>query len=246
MSTAGASILGFGYLFPFVYLTPGLPLRRARGRQPVGRQGPRVDRRSRRRPTHNFDECRSWTKSPTTTPSAKEAARVLDSPTRPRRIPQPLQHHFDEPRAAARAPRRSGCGCSSRRRSSSSAGCSGPTRLPHALPRGLLARQPPPQLEDRLLQHAGADRLEPDHGDGRLLRGDRQEPRRGLHPGDDPAGLGVPGRQVLRVRREDRPCLGDGPHAGCLLPGARFDAHALHATGAAAGRRRSSSRSTSR
>ncbi len=32
-----------------------------------------------------------------------------------------------------------------------------------------------------------------------------------------------------------RPCLGDGSHAGCLLPGARFDAHALHATGASAG-----------
>jgi cytochrome c oxidase subunit III len=32
-----------------------------------------------------------------------------------------------------------------------------------------------------------------------------------------------------------RPCLGDGSHAGCLLPGARFDAHALHAEGATAG-----------
>ena len=27
------------------------------------------------------------------------------------------------------------------------------------------------------------------------------------------------------------PCLGDGEHAGCLLPGARFDASALHAEG---------------
>ena len=27
------------------------------------------------------------------------------------------------------------------------------------------------------------------------------------------------------------PCLGDGPHAGCLVPGARFDASALHLEG---------------
>jgi cytochrome c oxidase subunit 3 len=28
------------------------------------------------------------------------------------------------------------------------------------------------------------------------------------------------------------PCLGDSDHAGCLLPGERFDAHAIHAEGA--------------
>ena len=28
-----------------------------------------------------------------------------------------------------------------------------------------------------------------------------------------------------------RPCLGDGPHAGCLVPGARFDAASLHVEG---------------
>jgi cytochrome c oxidase subunit 3 len=27
------------------------------------------------------------------------------------------------------------------------------------------------------------------------------------------------------------PCFGDGPHAGCLVPGARFDAQALHVEG---------------
>jgi cytochrome c oxidase subunit 3 len=32
-----------------------------------------------------------------------------------------------------------------------------------------------------------------------------------------------------------RPCLGDGPHAGCLVPGERFDASALHLEGAEAG-----------
>jgi cytochrome c oxidase subunit 3 len=31
-----------------------------------------------------------------------------------------------------------------------------------------------------------------------------------------------------------RPCFGDGPHAGCLVPGERFDAAALHVEGAAA------------
>ena len=28
-----------------------------------------------------------------------------------------------------------------------------------------------------------------------------------------------------------RPCLGDGPHSGCLVPGARFDAASLHVEG---------------
>jgi cytochrome c oxidase subunit 3 len=32
-----------------------------------------------------------------------------------------------------------------------------------------------------------------------------------------------------------RPCLGDGPHQGCLLPGERFDASALHLEGAEGG-----------
>jgi cytochrome c oxidase subunit 3 len=31
------------------------------------------------------------------------------------------------------------------------------------------------------------------------------------------------------------PCLGEGPHAGCLVPGERFDASALHVEGASAG-----------
>jgi len=31
------------------------------------------------------------------------------------------------------------------------------------------------------------------------------------------------------------PCLGDGPHAGCLVPGERFDAAALHLEGAEGG-----------
>jgi len=32
-----------------------------------------------------------------------------------------------------------------------------------------------------------------------------------------------------------RPCLGDGPYAGCLVPGERFDASALHVSGAEGG-----------
>lgn len=32
-----------------------------------------------------------------------------------------------------------------------------------------------------------------------------------------------------------RPCFGDGPHTGCLVPGPRFDASALHLEGAEAG-----------
>jgi cytochrome c oxidase subunit 3 len=32
-----------------------------------------------------------------------------------------------------------------------------------------------------------------------------------------------------------RPCFGDGPHTGCLVPGERFDASALHLSGDAGG-----------
>ena len=42
LSTAGATILGAGYLLPMVYLTYAWFKRQAGGRQPVGRQGPRV------------------------------------------------------------------------------------------------------------------------------------------------------------------------------------------------------------
>src|SRR5262249_27604520 len=53
-----------------------------------------------------------------------------------------------------------------------------------------------------------------------LLRGDREEEPRGrLHPRHDPARLCVPGRQVLRVRRED-PAL-PGRRLARGLPAAR-------------------------
>ncbi len=42
------------------------------------------------------------------------------------------------------------------------------------------------------------------------------------------------GVKYFEYREKIAPCLGDGPHTGCLLPGARFDGEALHLTGGAA------------
>jgi cytochrome c oxidase subunit 3 len=43
------------------------------------------------------------------------------------------------------------------------------------------------------------------------------------------------GVKYLEYGEKIRPCLGDGPHAGCLVPGERFDASVLHLEGAEAG-----------
>ena len=40
------------------------------------------------------------------------------------------------------------------------------------------------------------------------------------------------GVKYLEYGEKIRPCLGDGPHAGCLLPGERFDPGAIHLEGA--------------
>jgi cytochrome c oxidase subunit III len=39
------------------------------------------------------------------------------------------------------------------------------------------------------------------------------------------------GVKYFEYHEKIAPCLGDGPHAGCLVPGARFDATALHLDG---------------
>jgi cytochrome c oxidase subunit 3 len=39
------------------------------------------------------------------------------------------------------------------------------------------------------------------------------------------------GVKVVEYGEKILPCLGDGPHAGCLVPGSRFDAEALHLEG---------------
>jgi cytochrome c oxidase subunit 3 len=43
------------------------------------------------------------------------------------------------------------------------------------------------------------------------------------------------GVKYVEYGEKIRPCFGDGSHAGCLVPGARFDASALHLEGAEAG-----------
>ena len=40
------------------------------------------------------------------------------------------------------------------------------------------------------------------------------------------------GVKYFEYREKIAPCLGDGPHTGCLVPGPRFDAEALHLEGA--------------
>ena len=43
------------------------------------------------------------------------------------------------------------------------------------------------------------------------------------------------GVKYFEYREKIAPCLGDGPHAGCLVPGERFDASAVHLEGAEGG-----------
>ena len=43
------------------------------------------------------------------------------------------------------------------------------------------------------------------------------------------------GVKYVEYGEKIRPCFGDGAHAGCLVPGARFDGSALHLEGAEAG-----------
>jgi cytochrome c oxidase subunit 3 len=43
------------------------------------------------------------------------------------------------------------------------------------------------------------------------------------------------GVKYVEYGEKIRPCFGDGSHAGCLVPGARFDGGALHLEGAEAG-----------
>ena len=56
LSSAGASILGVGYLLPRCYLIYSLVQGRSGRRESVARHRPRVDRRSRRRFPENFTE----------------------------------------------------------------------------------------------------------------------------------------------------------------------------------------------
>jgi cytochrome c oxidase subunit 3 len=43
------------------------------------------------------------------------------------------------------------------------------------------------------------------------------------------------GVKYFEYREKIAPCLGDGPHAGCLVPGERFDASAVHLEGVEGG-----------
>ena len=67
LSTAGASILGVGYLIPLFYLLWSLKYGKVAGRQPVGRDRPGVGRRRRRRRRRTSRRRRSSPARPTTT-----------------------------------------------------------------------------------------------------------------------------------------------------------------------------------
>ena len=75
LSTAGASILGVGYLLPMVYLLWSLRYGRIAGAEPVGRRRPRVETPSPP-PTENFAETPIVTGTPTTIRRAGGEAHV--------------------------------------------------------------------------------------------------------------------------------------------------------------------------
>ena len=109
----------------------------------------------------------------------------------------------------------------------------------HAYPEAFAAGSHHLELAGRLLQHPGADRLEPDHGDGRVLG------REGSIDGRSSAiswprscsARSSSASSTSSTAEKISPCFGDGPHAGCLVPGERFDAGALGLEGEAGGPR---------
>ena len=150
MSSAGASILGVGYLLPLVYLIWSLRYGKLAGLEPVGRRRPRVDddvaaadRELRGDAGRDLGRVRL--------PDPRGGPRCLKRRS-PRTHPA-LAHHFEASSSRTR-PRRSACGCSSSPRCCSSAACSRPTpSTATGIPDAFADRQPPARHHARHDQH---------------------------------------------------------------------------------------------
>ena len=127
MSTAGASILGVGYLLPLIYLLWSLRYGAAGAGQPWGATGLEWQTR-RRRPPRTSRAPRSSRPRRTTTSTSCPRCR-----TTPRRPPladaaahsaSHVAHHFDDAEQQREAVGARHVGCSSSTRSCSSAACS--------------------------------------------------------------------------------------------------------------------------
>ena len=201
LSTAGASILGVGYLLPMIYLMWSLRYGPRRGGEPVGRDRPRVEdavaAADRELPAHADRDPRSRTTTPARRPRLSDhvatggiagAGRV--APDVRVGVNEPLghaephayAHQFDDaeqqqeasPARHVDVPRHRGAVL--RRPLPRLHG------LPLALPERLRGRQPPARPHARHGQHRGADRQQPDDGARGARRADRTAQRPGALP----------------------------------------------------------------
>ena len=236
LSTAGATILGFGYLFPF---STSSTRSSGASRPATTRGAPRASsgRPPRRRPPTNFDEVPIVTEEPYDYAERAEGGRRCLSCAAPPRATTALQHHFADLRAAE--------------------GGGHPRDVGVHRPGGALLRRPlrrlrdlPPPCTRTPSPRAATTSAGRSASPTRWCSSARASPwrwpstrrRSGRSAGSSASSsprscsarvfLGV---KYFEYGEKIGPCLGDGPHAGCLVPGERFDAAALHLEGAEGG-----------
>ena len=215
-STAGATILGVGYLLPVLYLTWSLKYGAIAGNNPWQATG--LEWQTQSPPlTENFTEIPimdheaydyEWLEAA----ESKKRWPVSDSPAIAHGAaaadahdehPPYLRHHFDTDRAAGRRHQL----CHVALPAHGSHVLRRPVyRLPHlpqlVLP-GVCRGSHQLNIFWGTLNTAGADHLQLHHGHGRVVRGDAQEERPGSLPGSHfHPGPGLPRHQDHRVPRE--------------------------------------------
>ena len=171
LSSAGATVLGFGFLLPFVYLrgrcAGASRRRRTRGARSASSGTPPRRRRPRTSSDADGRPARPTTTSTTSRrlfPQGGAACLVARPRCGPPRLRVPAAPPLRHPRAAARdvaaghvAVPRPGSPVLRRH-------LHGLRRLPGHAPGGVRRRQPRTRHQARRLQHRGPDRLELDHG----------------------------------------------------------------------------------
>jgi hypothetical protein len=215
MSTAGASILGFGYLIPMIYLAwawrngPKSPQNPWHAKGLEWEQSPtppptlqlyRATRRDRSRPTTTRNEEVTLAD----VPAFRYMVRIAPCTNRSY-AEAPLRRQ----RSSSWNRPRSACGSSCSPRSCSSAECSGLYGVSKHVPGSLRLHQPFHECHYRRDQYRCADLQQFHDGAGRALRAARAEEGADCVPDPDlDPGLRLPGPERQRISRE----MGGAPH----------------------------------
>ena len=225
-----------------VVLPPLLALQgRAGGSEPVGGQGPRVD-------DHLAAAHRELPRDPggdrgglRLREGAEGGRRCLSSSPmrRPGRTTGTTRRSSTSSRTSSsrRRPPPSGCGSSSPRRSCSSGASSPPT------PSTAASTRPPSRRAATTsagrsaspTRSSSSARASPWPWPSTRRRSGKRSRIVGFLLATVLLGGVFLGVKYFEYGEKIRPCLGDGPYAGCLVPGERFDASALHLEGAEGG-----------